>query len=348
MLCTAVLLTACEKDDKYIEPSDSFSILKTSISLTDEGGNGSIQVSADDVAATSDVDWIHVTAKGKEISVTVDANNDYQSRIGIISLKKNETVKNVPINQLGYLVKVEIASATLHTDGETVGYVLKSRPEVTVTIPEDATTWLSYAMRNDSIFFTAQPYNGILQRSATVTVQAKGSVPYTATYKQMAGIEGNYSFKYGYYKWDDKTSTPRVGTCVIKKTDTGDYRITLGLQKEDQFGLSTFNLMATMVNGNLVLNTDQVIYMSNKGEYLRFAPVSIASGGYLNKFGSSISMTFTPTMTDTGLVLNTSYQGVINGQTPDGIIFAMGTKDNIYTKDFGTINNIQLVKLGNE
>lgn len=171
ILLSTLLLSSCDKTfvpKEESEDHNAFSIVSTQLEeITFKGGSGVITLSSAPESVSAEQPWVTVTASGTTINVTVEPNTDYDSRTTKILIAKGDDLLIVPVTQLGTINIVTLVDSEFPAVGATYGFAFKPGEDYSLTGFDD-TPWLSYEMRNDSIFFTAEE-NGLFDPARSVT-----------------------------------------------------------------------------------------------------------------------------------------------------------------------------------
>lgn len=177
-LCCCIFWAACSDDETTV--SSGITVVSTSgIDFSAGGGEGTIVVSADGaVAASSDEDWCTVTVEGMTIHVTAAVSTEMSSRSALITISSETGSAEVPVVQSG-VVTIMNKNDLYHTinyAGGTINYSFKTNTSYSITISEDAKSWLSYEVDEDSneLVFTVAKNDARTPRGAEVTLVVGG------------------------------------------------------------------------------------------------------------------------------------------------------------------------------
>jgi len=94
-----VFASGCSKDK---EKETILNIVETYFNITDKGGTGIIIVETNaELNAESNAGWCSAVVSGKQVNISVDANNGLTSRTATITLSAGDKTERVPVTQEG-------------------------------------------------------------------------------------------------------------------------------------------------------------------------------------------------------------------------------------------------------
>lgn len=194
-LLTCLLFVACNDDDNNAEGAY---IIKSEVTFEAQGGTGTIEVSTDNLSASSDQDWCKVEAEGNIVKVTVPQNIDIGGRTALITILANNNKLMVPVTQVA---PVFIISSTdplsFFGNDETIELQVQSSLEVKISPEAD---WIKYEKTGNTIAFHCTK-SDVPLRTGQVKIMS-GTKTVTLECKQTC-IEGEYTFTYTNTDWDD-------------------------------------------------------------------------------------------------------------------------------------------------
>ncbi len=179
---------------------DGLLVTTSEYNISNASQNLSIEIKANvDYEVSPQVDWIHYNeTRGlstSTLSLTVDANDTYDSRTGIVTLKQKtgDLSETITINQdEGYGLLVSTKELFLSGEAQIVDIDVNYNVEYDVIIPEEAKSWLSISGRqetrglsSDKVSFSIEANDKSEKRIVTVTFKQKdGALSSTVLFSQ--------------------------------------------------------------------------------------------------------------------------------------------------------------------
>ena len=179
LLIGLICFTSCGDDDYEYTAPETLDVTKADLYFKSQGGTGSIEITTNrELQATSSVDWCTVSVSGGVVTAKATENPAIESRAGTITVSDGVLTSLVAVYQEGLVCIIDtshLKSANDNSAGSTFINVDSSSP-FTVTIPEDATSWLSYTKDDEgkvTFNFTANTTGTLRGACVTVTSGAK-------------------------------------------------------------------------------------------------------------------------------------------------------------------------------
>lgn len=165
-------VAGCSLDDDAA--TVKLTIIKSDLDMKASGGTGTVEFAATGtVTATVNADWCQVIeVADRKVSISVDANTGYPGRSAQIVLTDGVSTQQATILQEGAIWKYnrDATYFTLTDAAEEVPVEMSSNLPIQVSIPADASQWLSYEMTSDGFKFIAKENLTGKIRSAIVKV----------------------------------------------------------------------------------------------------------------------------------------------------------------------------------
>lgn len=260
-------VAGCSSDDDAA--AVKLTIIKSDLDMKASGGTGTVEFAATGtVTATVNADWCQVIeVADHKVTISVDANTGYPGRSAQIVLTDGVSTQQATILQEGAIWKYnrDATYFTLTDAAEEIPVEMSSNLSIQVSIPADASQWLSYEMTSDGFKFIAKENPTGKIRSASVKVvtgvreaeyvllqydgddlvgEWTGAAQVVSTYFQISGVVDL-----------------EENTKIVKRPDGNGYQIQLVL---NNFLGTTLALNAIYEDGELVVVTPQ---MQNYGIY---------------------------------------------------------------------------------
>ena len=144
-------VAGCSSDDDAA--TVKLTIIKSDLDMKASGGTGTVEFAATGtVTATVNADWCQVIeVADHKVSISVDANTGYPGRSAQIVLTDGVSTQQATILQEGAIWKYnrDATYFTLTDAAEEVPVEMSSNLPIQVSIPADASQWLSYEMTSD-------------------------------------------------------------------------------------------------------------------------------------------------------------------------------------------------------
>ena len=175
-----------------------------------------------------DVDWLHpVVTRGlttHTLTYTVDENTTYDSREAQIVVKNNATniTQTVTVTQAQKdAIVLAKSEYEIELEGGALDFDIQTNVEVTVSISEDAQSWITQlqtrGLETRTLYFDIAPYDGDATREGTITISG-GNATQTINVCQFSwqtlednkiyytSSDGQIVEPYSATSWGDKTS----------------------------------------------------------------------------------------------------------------------------------------------
>ncbi|CDN32382.1 BACON domain-containing protein [Mucinivorans hirudinis] len=201
MLLMVFSLYSCKKDEQVKGDIPLFKVEKTETKIDYNGGTVQITTNKDGVQATAADSWIQAQVEGKVVQLVVSANDSYESRTTLVSLTYGQETQSVPITQMGVISIVDVQSYDFPMSGGRKGFLWQTDQKYEITGVDES--WLTYEIKQDSIFFTAAPLGDSGDaRSSKVNVKVGALYDKEVVFRQLGPairyslIPGKYSLEY--------------------------------------------------------------------------------------------------------------------------------------------------------
>ncbi|MBR3478348.1 MAG: BACON domain-containing protein [Bacteroidaceae bacterium] len=149
IITAVVMFTSCSDNDAAYLPTPKLEITSANVLFDADGGNGSIEVNASAVSATTSVNWLSLSVQGNKVIVTANPNLTLEDRSALIKLVSGSTEAKVTATQKG--------SAYGLTGG--MSYELSDLADASVSIPivhtsevtvKSLTDWLTASFNSET------------------------------------------------------------------------------------------------------------------------------------------------------------------------------------------------------
>ena len=176
----SLLALSCKKE--YVNPyadaekgASAIKIVKSQLEFTPEASTGIVEVDAEGtITATSDRDWCAVSVSGKQITLSLTANADKETRYALLTIAAGKYTTALSVFQYGEVLGglgtlSDIASPV---EGSTVEVPVKLNVSITLTTEQ---TWIHPEYAGDKIIVTVDPNDQPETRLGTVSYVAGSS-----------------------------------------------------------------------------------------------------------------------------------------------------------------------------
>lgn len=209
LLAGLTCLTSCGEDNYTYTAPETLDITKADLYFKSLGGTGSIEIKTEGkLVATSSVNWCTVNVSGGTITATTLENPSIESRVGTITVSDGTLTSLVAVYQEGLACIIDtsnLKSGNSNSAGST-SITVKSSSPFKVTIPQNATSWLSYTTDDKgkvTFTFTANT-TGALRGACVIVESGSKKTPVTIAQYEMDDLIGKWGAKYhdaeGYYQ----------------------------------------------------------------------------------------------------------------------------------------------------
>lgn len=179
LFCIGV--TACDNDDTVIELT-SLSIVEATVDFDATGGEGFVTLGNSgnlEIKASSSEEWCTIkNVTGNKITFEVAINGGINSRSAMIKINED---KFVSITQIGVVSQYDTAIFYPYPDNVAFAKMINftSTLPITVSIEDDAKSWLSYQETDGGYIFTASANNsGNARMGAVKFTSGDASIDY--------------------------------------------------------------------------------------------------------------------------------------------------------------------------
>lgn len=192
-----ICITSCGEDDYTYTAPEALDITKADLYFKSPGGTGSIEIKTDGkLAATASVDWCTVNVSGNTITATTIENPSIESRAGTITVSDGTLTSLIAVYQEGLAYTIDtsnLKTANSNSAGSTFIIVNSSSP-FKVTIPQNATSWLSYTKddKGKVTFTFTDNTTGALRGACVIIQSGSKKVPLTIAQYEMDDLIGNW------------------------------------------------------------------------------------------------------------------------------------------------------------
>ena len=152
LLVAAVSFTSCNDDtDNPYERTSQLKVLRSSVLFDSKGGTGFVKFEAPSaITATLNSSWATATVQGDSVRVVATANEAYEGRASVLTVRGGEDSVQRTVQQLGMVVSINVDSSIVVGDeASKVGYRISTSNKVTFTSSAD---WLTGTATTDSLF----------------------------------------------------------------------------------------------------------------------------------------------------------------------------------------------------
>ena len=213
LLVGLICFTSCGDDDYTYTAPETLDVKKADLYFKSPGGTGSVEIKTDrELTATSSVDWCTVNVSNNIITAKTTENPSIESRSGTITVSDGALTSVIAVYQEGLACIIDtstLKSANNNSAGSTFITIDSSSP-YTVTIPQDATSWLSYTKDNEgkvTFTFTANT-TGTLRGACVIIESGMKKVPLPIAQYETDNLVGDWKAIYSdgedYYQEDIK------------------------------------------------------------------------------------------------------------------------------------------------
>lgn len=174
LLAGIVVSTSCGEDEYTYSAPETLNVVKTDLYFKSVGGTGSIEIKTDrELEASSSVDWCTVSVSGSVITAVSSENISIESRACTITVSDGTLTSLVAVYQEGLACTIDTSNlkSAYSNIGGSAFITVDSTSPYTITIPQNATSWLSYTEDEAgkvTFTFTANTTGG--PRGASVAV----------------------------------------------------------------------------------------------------------------------------------------------------------------------------------
>lgn len=211
LLVGVTCFTSCGDDDYTYTAPETLDVSKADLYFKSPGGTGSIEIKTDrELQATSSVDWCTVSVAGGVITANATENPAIESRAGTITVTDGVLTSLVAVYQEGLACIIDtsnLKSVNDNSAGSTFITIESSSP-YTITIPDDAASWLSYTKDDEgkvTFNFTANT-TGALRGACVIVKSGAKEVTLSIAQYEMDYLVGNWTALYNdgkaYYQED--------------------------------------------------------------------------------------------------------------------------------------------------
>ncbi len=219
--------TSCGDDDYTYTAPETLDVTKADLYFKSPGGTGNIEIKTDrELTVASSVDWCTVSVSGSMVTAKTIENPSIESRSGTITVSDGILTSLIAVYQegLAYFVDTStLKSANNNSAGSTFVTVDSSSP-YTVTIPQNATSWLSYAKDDTgkvTFSFTANT-TGTLRGACVIIESGMKKTALTIAQYEMEDLIGAWKAVYfdseDYYQEDIEISKSNDDMIVLNFT----------------------------------------------------------------------------------------------------------------------------------
>ncbi len=177
------------------EPETTLSIDKTSISIENNGGSQSINISANkDWKCSSDQTWCKVsptTGTGNgTISISCDANSSFDERSCTVTISSAELTKSISVSQKqGNGLIVAQSLFEINNEEQTIEIEVKSNVNYKYTIDDSCKDWIQYvsakSLSSSTVTFKIAKNDDYSERTGKITFeQTDGNLKEVVSIKQ--------------------------------------------------------------------------------------------------------------------------------------------------------------------
>lgn len=193
-LFAILAFVACSESDVDVSPLIRIEETENSLMLESFMTSKSVSFYTNrDWTATTDAEWLEVyptsgTAGNVEIKITADKNETYESRTSSVKISIEGVVQEFSITQMQRdAIVVAQSEYEVSVDGGALDFEVQANVDLTVTISDNAKTWIKQAdtrtLETKTLHFDISAYSAELDREGTITI-AGGNIKQTINVKQ--------------------------------------------------------------------------------------------------------------------------------------------------------------------
>ena len=173
----SLFLGACNDDDTQYLPPVELQITSSTVDFKSVGGDGTIEVGNADptLTATSNEEWCTIKAcSNGVVSFYIAPNDEMETRTATISLVMGESSAKIGITQMGIITNYKTDDFFSFAENKAFKQFIRFESEmpITVSISEEAQTWLSYEEAENGYYILADENTESLERLGKVTLES--------------------------------------------------------------------------------------------------------------------------------------------------------------------------------
>lgn len=194
----SLFLGACNDDDTQYLPPVELQITSSTVDFKSVGGDGTIEVGNADptLTATSNEEWCTIKAcSNGVVSFYIAPNDEMETRTATISLVMGESSAKIGITQMGIITNYKTDDFFSFAENKAFKQFIRFESEmpITVSISEEAQTWLSYEEAENGYYILADENTESLERLGKVTLES-GSLAKEYSFMQYSRNSYNRSW----------------------------------------------------------------------------------------------------------------------------------------------------------
>lgn len=254
-------MTACDNDDSVIEAT-SLDIIESTVDFEAIGGEGFIKVEngSAEMKVLSDAEWCSIkNVTNDKITFDVALNESMATRSAIVKMEIAGKSKQVCITQVGVVSQYETNIFYAYSDNVAITKTINfsSTLPISVTVSDDAKTWLSYVNAEGGFVFTGTANDTGSARMGKATIKAgRISIDYYFLQYDIDDLCGVWNVSYS----DGEAAATDIIT-IVKGTNANGLKIRMQ-------GLGYSNITADYQNGSIKIPCGQA--MGKQGSYSIF------------------------------------------------------------------------------
>lgn len=335
------VFSGCSNDDEELTMNE-LTVIESDLIFVAPGGSGTIHIADEGVALTAttsiDADWCKVTVSGNVVTVTTTENTSVSARSLKVIVKGGNKTVSVPCIQEGAIFWLKDIKSTMPFTS--AGGVIKSA--IVSNLPleiENVPDWLTYTIKNDSIYFTVAASNQLKQQFITIKSGNRQQVV-NVSQASYSSYLGNWNFTYT----DD--SGMRVTEVVAITQNVNEASFSLGPLVIIGAYTTTLVPKYNASKASLILSAGS--FLRQLSPYYVFACLSDSKEGYLT-WAATAQMESVLTLSENSVPTLTFLD---NGTWPSynvdsylfGAFSSSTASSSTYEGSFKTMRNIVMTK----